>query len=229
MKKSTVIASILLVGAVLSALALLRGVPPATSPTQEISPIDMPDPAHIALANAARRHDLDPALLMAISRFETAKTFSPLIAPIKNGKRLSSAVGLCQMIKSTRKSYALTIGKYDNTKPYISHLITEAEKQADACARFTKDQMKAIKSIVGRKPTPGEVYLCHLLGLGGCRRVIKAASNTPLTKLLSAKAIKANPFIRRAKTAGGLRMAASLKIRKQMQLVDVPPENLCRY
>lgn len=184
------------------------------------------DPAHIALANAARKYGVDPVLFLAISRFETAKTFSPLIGP-----KTSSALGLCQMIKATRKSYGVEPKKYNRSKgPYISHLISEAEGQADACARFTRDQIKAIRSLLPekRKPTPGEIYLCHLLGLGACRVVINAAPGATVASVTSKAARKANPFIRRQKTAGSLRIAASRMIRAQMQHVVVPSEDVCR-
>lgn len=210
-------------------LAVAAFYPVATNPNHdriERPTIKQPDydPAHIALANAARKHGVDPLLLLAISRFETAKTFSPLIGPGS-----SSAKGLCQMIRATRKRYDVKLSKYDRSKPYISHLIDEAEHQADACARFTRDQIGLIRGIVNRKPTPGEIYLCHLLGMGSCERVIKAPSGRPVSKVTSSAARKVNGFIRRAKTAGGLRIAASKMIRKQMQLVDVPPENACTF
>lgn len=100
-----------------------------------------PDPALVALANAARKYEIDPVLFLAISRFETARTFSPNIGP-----RSSSARGLCQMIRSTRVRYKIRLAKYTRKGPYISHLIAEARKQADACARFTRDQIAAKRS-----------------------------------------------------------------------------------
>ncbi|MCP5016263.1 MAG: hypothetical protein GY938_13470 [Ketobacter sp.] len=203
---------------------LLPGLHPKPPLARQEATTARADPAIIALANAARKYDLNPVLFIAISRFETAKTFSPMIGPGS-----SSAQGMCQMIASTRKAYGVKTAKYIRgiSGPKILFMIKTAQQQADACARFTRDQIKAIRSMVGRKPTPGEIYLCHLQGLGGCRRVLQAAPGVSVSKVTSKGARKANGFIRRAKTAGGLRIAASNMMRRQMAAVVVPSRDVC--
>ena len=182
------------------------------------------DPAEIMLARAARKYGVDPRLLMGIVRFESAKTFSPLVAP-----PTGSAQGLCQMIRSTRRRYG--VKKYSHVEGRPVHLVGyiagAARKQAYACARFTRDQIALLKTELGRRPAYGEVYLCHLLGMPVCKRVIKADANTDIATLTSKAVRKANPFVARAGTAGGLIRAAGKMIKAQMNAVRVPPDNLC--
>jgi hypothetical protein len=65
----------------------------------------------------------------------------------------------------------------------------------------------------GIQPTPGNVYLAHFLGAGGARNVLSADPNTPLSQVVSADAIKANPEVLaiRNKTVGDLQNWANSK------------------
>lgn len=53
----------------------------------------------------------DPNWLMACIAFETMETFRADIRPIRNGKRLSSAVGLIQFLESTAQELKTTTDK----------------------------------------------------------------------------------------------------------------------
>jgi hypothetical protein len=183
-----------------------------------------PDPAIVALANAARKYDVDPAYLLAISRFETATEFSPLVEP---GCKNCSAQGLCQMIRATRKAYGVKYVRY-KSGPYISWLITKAQEQADACARFTRKHIVAISKAVGRKPTYGDLYACHIFGLDGGLRIMRAKGSTLTRRVVSKGAWKNNKFIRKARTVRDLRVAFSMMIRRQMRRIKVPSEQACR-
>ena len=54
----------------------------------------------------------------------------------------------------------------------------------------------------GINPTPGAQYLAHFLGSGSASNVLKSNPNTPVSEIVSAEAIAANPSILRGKTAG---------------------------
>jgi hypothetical protein len=78
--------------------------------------------------------------------------------------------------------------------------------------RFRTDNIASLTS-AGIQPTPGNVYLAHFLGAGGARNVLSADPNTPLSQVVSADAIKANPEVLalRNKTVGDLQNWANSK------------------
>lgn len=53
-------------------------------------------------------HVVDPNWFMACIAFETMESFSPTVRPIRNGKRLSSAVGLIQFMDATARDLGTT-------------------------------------------------------------------------------------------------------------------------
>jgi len=78
--------------------------------------------------------------------------------------------------------------------------------------RFRTDNIASLAS-AGIQPTPGNVYLAHFLGAGGARNVLSADPNTPLSQVVSADAIKANPEVLalKNKTVGDLQNWANSK------------------
>lgn len=68
-------------------------------------------------------------------------------------------------------------------------------------ARFTEDNVHGL----GAGWQDGDLYLAHFLGLGDARKVFRAAPGTPMSSLVSAKAIENNPSILTGKTAGQVR------------------------
>lgn len=78
--------------------------------------------------------------------------------------------------------------------------------------RFRTDNIASLAS-AGIQPTPGNVYLAHFLGAGGARNVLNADPNTPLSQVVSADAIKANPEVLaiKNKTVGDLQNWANSK------------------
>ncbi len=69
---------------------------------------------------------------------------------------------------------------------------------------FTAGNQQRLKD-AGFAPTKGNTYLAHFLGADGALDVLAASPDTPVTELLSPKAIKANPEVfAKAKTAGDL-------------------------
>ena len=105
----------------------------------------------------------------------------------------STASGLFQLTNSTAKESGVAdfLNKNDptvNAKAGILNL----KRTNDALTKF-----------LGRKPTGTELYLGEMLGVSGSEKVLSASKNTPLSSLLSASAIKANPSFKN-QTAGSL-------------------------
>lgn len=71
----------------------------------------------------------------------------------------SSAGGLFQFLDGTARDYGLT-NKYD------------PQANADAGARFYRDNREGLRATLGREPTVGEMYLAHQQGLGGARQLL---------------------------------------------------------
>jgi hypothetical protein len=66
---------------------------------------------------------------------------------------------------------------------------------------FTQQNAQRVAA-TGAPVTPGNIYLTHFLGAGAGPKVLTADPNTPIEKLVSADAIKANRSILEGKTAG---------------------------
>jgi len=94
----------------------------------------------------------------------------------KNPK--SSAFGLGQMTASTWEKY----GRGDRKDP---------EAQIDAVIRFTRDNMRSFKSVNGRDPSNGELYLMHQQGFAGASALLAnpdASAIDVLTKVTGSRA-----------------------------------------
>ena len=52
---------------------------------------------------------------------------------------------------------------------------------------------KSLKNALGREPSATELYAAHFLGATGAKTLLAAAPDTPVSQLLSQRAIKANP------------------------------------
>jgi hypothetical protein len=125
----------------------------------------------------------------------------------------SSATGAGQFIagtwldtiKSARPDLAQ--GKSDDellalrSDPQLSRQMTEAYAA----------QNGTILSNAGHPVTPGNTYLAHFAGPQGAVSVLSADPNTPIDKVLTPAAVKANPFLQ-GMTAGDLRAWADRKM-----------------
>lgn len=137
---------------------------------------------HQSIIGAFKNEGVDPLLGLAISRRETGGTFDPASKTWidkKTGQRASSASGLFHMIDDTSVAY---LGRPDAASLPIA-------KQAEGGAKLTADNMRGLRRFLKGEPTPGEVYLAHVLGLGGAKKVIGADPETPLNQVLSPKEI----------------------------------------
>ncbi len=124
------------------------------------------------ISDAARRYGVDPDVAIRIATIE-----SRLDPRAQNPK--SSAGGLFQFIDSTWKSYGNGKNKYD------------AYANADAGARFIRDNMNGLKQSLGRDPTPGEIYLAHQQGLGGAINILRDP-NRLAAEVVGSKAVALN-------------------------------------
>lgn len=125
----------------------------------------------------------------------------------------SSASGLGQFIDSTWLDTIkaarpdIAQGKSDaellalKTDPQLSREMTQAYA----------DQNGKILAQAGHEVTPGSTYLAHFAGPQGAVSVLSADPTTPVSRLLKASAIEANPFLQ-GMTAGDLRAWADRKM-----------------
>jgi hypothetical protein len=128
----------------------------------------------------------------------------------------SSAVGAGQFIAPTFLSVIkdhfpdLAQGKSDDeilamrTDPNISRQATEAYAQDN----------QAILAKNGLPVTPGSTYLAHFAGPQGAVKILQANPNAPVSDILGAAAVKANPFLQ-GMTAQGLQAWAAKKMGTQ--------------
>ena len=90
----------------------------------------------------------------------------------------SSAKGMFQVIDSTARQYGLT----DPMDP-IASAGTAADIASEALPRLT--------NILGRQPTPGEIYLAHQQGLGGASKLF-SNPNARAADIVGADAVRLN-------------------------------------
>ena len=140
-----------------------------------------------------------------------------------NKNSMSSAQGLHQFIDSTFVGTAKKVFPELASKSPAEILALRGTKLADGTPiesaleqRFRTDNIASLAS-AGIQPTPGNVYLAHFLGAGGARNVLSADPNTPLSQVVSADAIEANPEVLalKNKTVGDLQNWANSKFSSQ--------------
>lgn len=116
------------------------------------------------ISDAARRYGVEPDVAIRIATIESR------LDPRAQNKS-SSAGGLFQFIDDTWAGYGQGKNKYD---PYAN---------ADAGARFIRNNMNGLKNALGRDPTPGEIYMAHQQGLGGALKILKDPSRNAVEAL----------------------------------------------
>lgn len=157
-------------------IRLLGGAPnpvqaqPAASRGQAVTR-GMPGEIRSVISEAAARHGVDPNALLTIAWIESKGNPNA-----KNPN--SSAGGLFQFIDSTARGYGLS-NKFDPAQA------------ADAAARLARDNSSALESVLGRKPTAGELYLAHQQGIGGATKLL-SNPNAKAVDLVGADAVRLN-------------------------------------
>lgn len=105
-----------------------------------------------AIQTAAQKHGVDANTLVQIARLESGG--NPMAA------NASGAAGLFQLMPGVARQYGVTN-------------VNDAGQSADAAARLVKDNQAALRSALGREPTPGEIYLAHQQGADGAKALLR--------------------------------------------------------
>lgn len=123
------------------------------------------------IARKAQQEGIDPSVALTIAQLESnfSNTAQPPIG--KDGKRLSSAHGLFQVLDDSWKRLG---GGNRN----------DVNEQIRIGFKHMKEAERYIKKNIGRDLQPHEHYLGHLLGPGGASAVLKADPNARLIDIV---------------------------------------------
>jgi len=131
----------------------------------------------------AQARGLDPEVAVRIAQVESS------LDPSAKAKT-SSAQGLFQVVDKTWKDFGGKPGQKNNPDENIRVGLNILESNT-----------KSLKNALGRDPSPTELYAAHFLGAQGAKTVLSANPDTPVSELLSQRAIKANPTMLKDKSA----------------------------
>lgn len=121
------------------------------------------------IRDAAHRYGLSPEMMLRIAQLESG--LNPNAANPN-----SSARGVFQFLTKPGGSWDQYGRGQDPLDPAAN---------ADAAARFTKDNMNLLRTKLGREPAPWEVYLTHQQGSAGGPALLQNP-NRPATEVLQA-------------------------------------------
>lgn len=110
----------------------------------------------------------------------TAKLESGFHSKARNRK--SSAGGLFQFTNSTWKAMLKKHGRQYGYGPRTSKFNPRAN--ALMAAHYQLENKQALVKVLGRSPTPGELYMAHLLGTGGATKILTSKSSAKASRLL---------------------------------------------
>jgi len=131
----------------------------------------------------AQARGLDPEIAVRIAQVESS------LDPSAKAKT-SSAQGLFQVVDKTWKDFGGKPGQKNNPDENIRVGLNILESNT-----------KSLRSALGRDPSPTELYAAHFLGAQGAKTLLTANPDTPVSELLSQRAIKANPTMLKDKSA----------------------------
>ena len=123
----------------------------------------------------AQARGLDPEIAVRIAQVESS------MDPSAKAKT-SSAQGLFQVVDSTWKQFGGKPGKK-----------ADVDENIRVGLNILESNTKSLKNALGREPSATELYAAHFLGAQGAKTLLTAAPDTPVSQLLSQRAIKANP------------------------------------
>jgi uncharacterized membrane protein len=155
------------------------------------------------LVSAANKAGVDAGILAKIANFESG--FNSEAAPIKDGRRLSSAHGYGQFIDGTWLSMLRKHGgKYGIanagklTQEEANKLRGDKDLQAAMLAEFTRENVE-IGRALGGKDDDANVYAMHNLGRGDGERLLNALRANPSMSVRDALLAGANSKEARAR------------------------------
>lgn len=128
------------------------------------------------ITDAAKTVDVDPHYMLNIAGHESGYDV--------NAKSDTGARGLFQFIPSTWKAYITKYGPLYGFGPDTPP--TNAKANALMAAHYTKDSIASLRSITGREPTPGDLYMAHFLGPQGAAKVLMADPSDTMDRVMPA-------------------------------------------
>lgn len=140
----------------------------------KFGPVRIPQMVVANVVSAAKKADMDPALLMAIADKES--NFK-----LRVKAKTSSATGLFQFIDKTwMKAVRLFGNQYSQVpREKILSLRTDPYLSALFAAKMLKKDGDDLADKIGRELTAGETYLIHFLGPDDAEKFMKTAESTP--------------------------------------------------
>ena len=171
-----------------------------------------------AISYAARYSPLTASQMAAVAEIE-----SGFRSRVTN-RHGSSAAGLFQVTKGTWraavKSHGHKHGVTFKTSPF------NPRANALMTAELLSDGEQALRKVLGRKPTSGEIFLTHLLGTGGATKLFKAKGSAKAAHLLPTAARGNKTFFYtnsgKARTVKQLRLYTDWKINQLAKKYDTP-------
>jgi hypothetical protein len=154
-----------------------------------------PERPPAATSTAAVRPQATPGRAAAIASFK-AKVGGAENATgdihAKNPR--SSASGNAQFTDPTFRDYYRKVYGQDPGEHPARELKDDPHVQANLLDHLTSDNADVLEH-AGEPVTEGNLYLLHFAGPGGVK-ILKADPGTPIERILSAKAIEENPFLK---------------------------------
>ena len=142
------------------------------------------NPVAQKVAAAAQAAGLPLDIVMPVVAQESG--FNPSLRPVKDGRQLSSALGVFQLLKAERE--AAGIG--DSTDP---------DAQIPVGIRKMQSVYGTAKNALGRDPTPGEFYVVYYQGEGAGPKILRNPEGD-FRATVGQKVIDANPWLANIKT-----------------------------
>lgn len=158
---------------------------PVSSAVRARGPV-APAPIAAIIADTSNRYGVSPSYLTHLADRESS--FDP---SARAGT--SSATGLFQFTDdtwlNTLRQHGAAIGMPDAAARIQANpaavlaMRTDPGLNARAAAMLTADNARALRGVLGREPTDGELYSAHFLGEGRARQLATADPNAPAASL----------------------------------------------
>jgi Transglycosylase SLT domain len=150
-----------------------------------------------AIIGAANDYGVDPSWALSVAERES--DFDP------NARASKTIKGLFQMTKGLRDQYGIG----DSNDPGT---------QAAGFMKYSQDLKGEMSRVLGRDPTPQELYAGHHFGgVRAARMIAGGQGDTPVQDVFTAQEMAGNPHFARAGTTGNLLASLDSDISRRMQ------------